>query len=749
MSKIYIQEVDETTADLVEMLTTDIAYVPGFSSKTPTDEEEYGLPRVPKLCSTVAEFERYFGALTPTFKSDQQYPSNFDLLAIPTDIDGTAKNMFNKDDPDPSYIYAKELIGKGIPVLYERMNGINEDISVDSMYSALSTAYSMEPECDVTDIVDTSYRIHIIPSIEGEVATIGHIYLVPTGTSSQWSVYQGGIDQGEPSFIAKGTTTNGTVQGIQVEELSASDTLKFYNNFYGSGAYKFIYKLIFNAEIGNHTSTIHPALSSLESWKSSYTESFGSVTTFNYFVENLVSDFSDSSTYAVGDFCKHADNFYICRTAVAVAGDWADDNWSIISRPSESISEGWVRESLLNTSDLISTPSMYNIYGIKFAVSDIFTLNDTFSVNSSSSAGWECNGKYIIPESTEDVITLLLKYGIHLSLTEYNDQISYSLQENDYFVIYLNVEECKLLDKGEYSIKYITSGGYPTFEYMGKSISEQMAKLAYSRGDCIALIDHTDNPARALTGKNSVYFAASQKKQNVLTAQYQSYAAMFTPCVDVVLANFYRGWSEKEQYNVLLPGHVVLPPSFAYLSCLASSIRTNANWISIAGATRGKVTGLVAPRTEKSLTNAIADSYQPDNAIAINPITNVKPYGQCIWGNRTLVDNSVKGGTTATSFLNIRNLANDIKKQLYIACQSLLFEQNTDVLWVNFLALITPLLDKMKTGSGIDNYKIVKLQGSDKTHIKVKVRIYPVYAVESFDITLYINDKGTYLEEEM
>ena len=68
-----------------------------------------------------------------------------------------------------------------------------------------------------------------------------------------------------------------------------------------------------------------------------------------------------------------------------------------------------------------------------------------------------------------------------------------------------------------------------------------------------------------------------------------------------------------------------------------------------------------------------------------------------------------------------------------------MFEQNTDILWINFLALVTPLLDQMVSGYGITNYKIIKLPPSDRTKINVKIRIYPIYAVESFDITLYIN----------
>jgi hypothetical protein len=64
----------------------------------------------------------------------------------------------------------------------------------------------------------------------------------------------------------------------------------------------------------------------------------------------------------------------------------------------------------------------------------------------------------------------------------------------------------------------------------------------------------------------------------------------------------------------------------------------------------------------QNVTNAIADSYQPRDGIAINPITNIKPYGLVIWGARTLKDNVYAGDLTATSFLNVRQISSDAKR---------------------------------------------------------------------------------------
>lgn len=137
-----------------------------------------------------------------------------------------------------------------------------------------------------------------------------------------------------------------------------------------------------------------------------------------------------------------------------------------------------------------------------------------------------------------------------------------------------------------------------------------------------------------------------------------TYAAMFTP---------------YGVYSCSTVGkQVMLPASHGYLSALAASVQTNGNWMAAAGVQRGAVPNLVA--LSQNITNAIADSYQPRDGIAINAITNIKPYGLTIWGNRTLKNNAKKGDLTATSFLNIRQLTNDVKRTVWVAAKTLTFE---------------------------------------------------------------------------
>lgn len=293
----------------------------------------------------------------------------------------------------------------------------------------------------------------------------------------------------------------------------------------------------------------------------------------------------------------------------------------------------------------------------------------------------------------------------------------------------------KLTDRNEYQIKFITAGGYPTFEWNkdgSTPIATTMLKVAAVRGDAVALIDHTNLLNRKIAGmsdNSSLYYSVQEIYKDPITIEIsdsreedaRKYGAMFTP---------WATYSSK-----VLNLNFILAPSFAYLTSLATSVKTNANWYAIAGVTRGLVPNLL--QLNQNVTGAIANDIQPENGISINPITNIKPYGYCIWGNRTLNKNK---GLVASSFLNIRALTNDVKKVVYTAAKKLTFELNSDVLWLNFKSEIEPTLDKMVSGNGLTNYKILRKASTKRATIEAVIRLYVVEAVEDWDITVELSD---------
>lgn len=297
-----------------------------------------------------------------------------------------------------------------------------------------------------------------------------------------------------------------------------------------------------------------------------------------------------------------------------------------------------------------------------------------------------------------------------------------------------------LEDKGEYQIKFLTLGAYPCFEFGTADsypVFDNIIEAAAKRGDCIALVDHTNKSDRKLqteANSGSVYASLSSyvKKRNMTVIRKggdsedgYTYGAMFTP-----YATYRLSTQNNAQY--------ILPASFGYLSAFAASTQTNPNWYAAAGVSRGIPSGLIG--LSQNITNAIADLYQPRNNVAINCITNIKPYGYTIWGNRTLKNNSADGDLKALSFLNIRVLTCDLKKTLYQACKRYTFENNTDIMWLNFKSQIEPTLAKMLSGNGIASYQIIKVATTKKATIEAIIRLVPIEPVEDWYITIELTD---------
>ena len=329
-----------------------------------------------------------------------------------------------------------------------------------------------------------------------------------------------------------------------------------------------------------------------------------------------------------------------------------------------------------------------------------------------------------------------------------------------------------LKDKNTYNVKYVTTGGYPIFEYRagmdpkkesvsdydndddGAQLTQVVLDLIAARGDCYLLMDEIKCPERplAVNGNNSELPAPFNKSMFSHVAsigfEHATYAATITTWGIYKKLPFEITELDSETKRLIRLTEIALPNSFGYLSELALSIKNNPAWLAIAGVTRGRVTYLDHLNTIERLTNTIADSYQSkDDTTSLNAITDIKPYGYTIWGNRTLLNNAVKEGLTASSFLNIRNMVCDVKKAVYRACKSLLFEQNNDVLWINFKAQITPLLNRMLSGYGIKDYKITQEQSTEKYKLIATIRLYPIYALEEVEVTIELADEEISVSE--
>ena len=308
-----------------------------------------------------------------------------------------------------------------------------------------------------------------------------------------------------------------------------------------------------------------------------------------------------------------------------------------------------------------------------------------------------------------------------------------------------------IIDKWEYNVKFITTGGYPTIPNSENEstyqIMNNMLTVAAIRGDAVSLIDGgygenaldlykninlgiTDFEKYTIEG-GGTYFGIKlpegRKHESTL-----KYGALISP------SGIYKLYSSLVNYEI---DDIQLPGSFGYLSCLANTIGKlkEPNYIAIAGITRGYVYNLKSLDSETTGAEADAVQERTKDLISLNPIVKVQNYGYCIWGNRTMFPNPL-ADLVASSFLNIRVLSADVKKIIYDACQKLTFETNSIELWLKFRTQIEPLLNKMISDGVLEKFEIARLETTKKATLAVYVKLYTIYAVEDFEITVGLTD---------
>lgn len=307
-----------------------------------------------------------------------------------------------------------------------------------------------------------------------------------------------------------------------------------------------------------------------------------------------------------------------------------------------------------------------------------------------------------------------------------------------------------LADKSLVDIRFLTSG-------IDVVNNASLIGVADERQDCIALIN-LDETAATFDYKVAAIRKEFEKNPSV-------YAAGFTPWFysehptlvkDVEdLTDEVAGKPATEEAE-----KVAIPAAYGYLFAYGRMLANNAaEWQAVAGPERGIIPELsdvfytysyedveiLQARAAEKLVEL--DDAADNVGVAINPIAWVRPNGYILYGNRTLKKNDAKKKTTAQSFLNIRNGVNAIKKVMYDAGRTFVFEQNTEVLWINFKNYITPLLDRMQSSDGLLGYTFVKVATDAKARLKAKLTVIPVEAVEDFDLDVYLVDDLTVTEQ--
>ena len=209
--------------------------------------------------------------------------------------------------------------------------------------------------------------------------------------------------------------------------------------------------------------------------------------------------------------------------------------------------------------------------------------------------------------------------------------------------------------------------------------------------------------------------------------------------VDIMDGNFdsnytctYWPWVQinDTENNVL----IYVPPTRDVVRNIALTDNIAFPWFAAAGIQRGDVDAIKA---RKKLTLAERDNLYENR---INPIATFTSDGIKIWGNKTL---QVK--ESALNRINVRRLLLQARKLISAVSIRLLFEQNDSVVRNQFLGLVNPILDNIRSERGLTDFRVVlsnSPEDIDRNQLTGQIFLKPTRALEFIQLEFVIMNTG-------
>ncbi len=179
---------------------------------------------------------------------------------------------------------------------------------------------------------------------------------------------------------------------------------------------------------------------------------------------------------------------------------------------------------------------------------------------------------------------------------------------------------------------------------------------------------------------------------------------------------------------------VYVPPTRDVVRNIALTDNIAFPWFTVAGIQRGDVDAIKA---RKKLTLQERDTLYESR---INPIATFTADGIKIWGNKTL---QVKD--SALNRINVRRLLLQARKLISAVSNRLVFEQNDSIVRNQFLALVNPILDNIRTERGLTDFRVVLSndpEDMDRNQLTGKIYLKPTRALEYIAIEFNIMNTG-------
>ena len=184
--------------------------------------------------------------------------------------------------------------------------------------------------------------------------------------------------------------------------------------------------------------------------------------------------------------------------------------------------------------------------------------------------------------------------------------------------------------------------------------------------------------------------------------------------------------------------YIWLPPTRDVVRNTALTDNIAFPWFAVAGIQRGNVDAIKA---RKKLTLDERDTLY---AARVNPVTTFASEGIKIWGNKTM-----QVRESALDRVNVRRLLLQARKLISAVSIRLLFEQNDDVVRNQFLTLVNPILDNIRSERGLTDFRVVLVdtpESIDRNELNGKIFLKPTRSLEYISIEFNILNTGASFE---
>jgi len=211
-----------------------------------------------------------------------------------------------------------------------------------------------------------------------------------------------------------------------------------------------------------------------------------------------------------------------------------------------------------------------------------------------------------------------------------------------------------------------------------------------------------------------------------------SYVASYFPDASVLDS------SDSDEGSVNVRRSVRVSPSVVALGALAKTDAVSQPWFAPAGFARGALDTITS--IDVRLNAEDRDTLYESR---INPIANFPNKQFVIFGQKT-----AQLARTALDRVNVRRLVLEVKRQIGITAQRLLFEQNNKATRDSFVSTASQRLADIQLGQGIEDFRVVmddtnnSAEDVDNNRLNGKIIIVPTRAVEFIAIDFVITNAG-------